>query len=85
MNKNILLLIISIVIYSGIQAQEDISQAHWQTDKIVIDGNNKDWNTPLNLFDDGTGLLFGISNDKKNIYLCFAGKDEMKKGANVVR
>ena len=61
-----------------LSAQEDVSSAKWVSNKIIVDGNNVDWNEPMNLFDDQTGLLFGISNDDKNLYLCFTGKDEMK-------
>jgi hypothetical protein len=59
-------------------AQDGISDAKWQPGKVNIDGQNSEWQKPFNFFDASTGLLFGIANDKDNLYLCFTSKDEMK-------
>src|SRR5476651_79353 len=70
------------VLFCGVlaHAQEDVSESRWQTDKIVIDGNDNEWNKPLNFFDNSSGLIFTVSNDTKNIYLCFSNNDKAKTG-----
>ena len=59
-------------------AQSDVSKARWKSKEIIIDGNDKEWDKPLNFYDDKTGLLFAISNDKNNLYFAFTVNDEMK-------
>ena len=61
-----------------LKAQDGLSVSRWQNDKINVDGNNDEWEKPLNLYDDKTGLLFAVANDRKNLYLCFTGKDDLK-------
>ncbi|MCW3116459.1 MAG: hypothetical protein JWM28_541, partial [Chitinophagaceae bacterium] len=61
-----------------VSAQEDVSEAKWQSTQVVIDGHNAEWNPPFNLFDNKTGLIFTITNDKKNLYLCFTENEELK-------
>jgi len=61
-----------------VSAQEDVSPAKWQTSKIVVDGHDDEWNLPFNLFDNKTGLIFTITNDSKNVYLCFTDNDDAK-------
>jgi uncharacterized membrane protein YgcG len=62
----------------NLAAQDDVSQAKWQTSKIITDGSNDEWNKPLNLYDGNTGLLFAITNDSKVLNICFTGNDERK-------
>jgi hypothetical protein len=59
-------------------AQEDVSLSKWQENKIVIDGHISEWNPPFNLFDNKSGLIFTITNDHKNLYLCFTENEELK-------
>ncbi len=59
-------------------SQGDVSKSRWISSAIVVDGNDHEWEKPLNFYDDKTGLFFAIGNDNKNLYLCFTGNDEMK-------
>jgi hypothetical protein len=61
-----------------LKAQDGYSAARWPTNKINIDGSNNEWDKPLNLYDDKTGLLFAVANDRQHLFLCFTGKDENK-------
>ena len=45
---------------------------------MKIDGNYKDWVLPLNFYDDKTGLMFAICNDRADLYFAFTCNDEMK-------
>jgi len=56
---------------------QDVSTAKWATQPITIDGAATEWHQPLNFYDSETKLLFAISNDSANIYLCFEAKDNM--------
>jgi len=77
--KNILLIVILFNLSSMSSfAQADVSKARWISSKIKIDGNDKEWDKPLNFYDDNSGLMFAIGNDKENLFLCFTVKDELK-------
>lgn len=78
MKKVILVLIAFIALTPNLPAQSDVSQARWKTKEIVIDGNDKEWVKPLNFYDDKSGMMFAISNDTQNLYLCFTINDELK-------
>lgn len=62
----------------SLSAQEDVSSAKWQANKIIIDGNDNEWEKPFGLFDNKSGMVFTLTNDHKNIYLCFTDNEEMK-------
>jgi uncharacterized membrane protein YgcG len=75
------LLLVAISLFTGIgflAAQEEVSEAKWQSTPVTIDGNDSEWKPPFNLFDNKTGLIFTISNDNKNLYLCFTEHEELK-------
>lgn len=79
MRKNILFAAPILLLFTiASSAQEDVSPAKWQENKIVIDGRDSEWNPPFNLFDNKSGLIFTISNDSKNLYLCFTENEELK-------
>jgi hypothetical protein len=59
-------------------AQSDVSKARWNSKQITIDGNDREWAKPLNFYDDKTGLLFAISNDKQYLYFAFSCNNEFK-------
>ena len=59
-------------------AQSDISKSRWRAKEIVVDGNVREWTKPLNFYDDKSGLMFAICNDKANVYFAFTVNDEMK-------
>lgn len=76
--KNSYCLLLLLLLGTGLWAQDDVTQAKWQRAGIVADGNNSEWNKPLNLYDAITGLLFRVTNDSNNVYLCFTNNDERK-------
>ncbi len=77
--KNIILFSILITSFSlNLFSQGDVSKARWVSSVIKIDGNDKDWDKPLNFYDENSGLMFAIGNDKENLLLCFTLKDEMR-------
>ncbi len=78
MNKILLITTTFFSIATTLSAQEDVSQAKWQSTPIVIDGHDAEWNPPFNLFDNKSGLIFTITNDNKNLYLCFTENEELK-------
>ncbi|MEP6749036.1 MAG: hypothetical protein ABJB86_14990 [Bacteroidota bacterium] len=79
MKKNTCCILLFVSLLSmRLCAQSDVSQARWQTTKVVTDGHNNEWRKPLNLYDAITGLLFTIANDSTNLYLCFTANDERK-------
>lgn len=59
-------------------AQEDVSTAKWQANRIIVDGNDNEWEQPFGLFDNKSGLVFTLTNDNKNIYLCFTDNEAIK-------
>jgi len=73
--KKYLLIIMFAACTAFVNAQ-DVSTAKWVPQPVVVDGNANDWHLPLNFYDSETKLLFAISNDSANIYLCFEAKDE---------
>jgi hypothetical protein len=62
----------------SLSAQEDVSSAKWQSNTIIVDGNDNEWEQPFGLFDNKSGLVFTLTNDNKNIYLCFTDKEAIK-------
>ncbi len=61
-----------------LSAQSDVSKCKFKTGEIHIDGNDKDWTSPLSFYDDNTGFRYSISNDKQNMYLIFTVDDQRK-------
>ena len=78
MKNNILIVILFILSSMSSFAQADVSKARWISPEIKIDGNYKDWVQPLNFYDNNSGLMFAVGNDKENLYLCFIVPDELK-------
>ena len=78
MKKFSLALFACIAVIFSSSAQSDVSPSRWKTGEIVVDGNDKDWQKPLNFYDDASGLNYAISNDKENLYLVFSVSDQMK-------
>ena len=77
--KNIMLMVLFFTSISlELAAQGDVSKARWIPDALKIDGNDREWTKPLNFYDDATGLMFAIGNDKENIYLCFTINEEIR-------
>lgn len=78
MEKINLVLIIFLTFTLNVSAQNDISKAKWQSKKIIIDGNNNEWDKPFSFYDSKSGLTFAIANDSTNLFLCFTNDDEWK-------
>ncbi len=78
MKKFSLYFIAFLVFALKLSAQSDVSVARWKTHEIVVDGNDRDWVKPLNLYEDKTGLLFAISNDSSTLYFNFTITDPTK-------
>lgn len=78
MHKKIFTLLFLLLSGSSLFSQEDISQAKWQLKPIVIDGHDEEWDPPFNFFDNKTGMIFSVTNDQQNLYLCFTEKEELK-------
>ena len=77
--KNILLMVLFFTFFSlELSAQGDVSKARWISSAMKVDGNDREWTKPLNFYDDATGLMFAIGNDKENIYLCFTINEEIR-------
>ena len=51
-----------------------ISTSHWQENALKIDGSSNDWNDSL-LYDAKSHLLYTVSNDNKNLYICIKVAD----------
>ncbi len=59
-------------------AHSNIPASRWKTHEIKVDGNDSDWDKPINLYDGSTGMFFAISNDSSTLYLNFTVKDNQK-------
>ncbi|MHB1686686.1 MAG: hypothetical protein ACYCVH_04840 [Ignavibacteriaceae bacterium] len=80
-NLTFLLILSSLVFING--CNNKIIQSHWKTGDIAIDGNDTDWGNTL-IYNDKSNFLYGVQNDDKNLYLCFATNDPDLE-ANIVR
>jgi len=78
MRKFSLALFLLIGFMSSLFAQSDVSPSKWKPGEIVIDGVANEWYSPLNFYDDKTGLNYAICNDKDNLYFVFTTPDEIK-------
>jgi len=78
MKKFSLAFLAVIVLTFSLTAQSDVSRSRWKTAEISIDGNDKEWIKPLNFYDNNSGLMYAISNDKQNLYLVFSVSDQLK-------
>ncbi len=78
MKKGVFYIILGLLISLHSIAQDGISESKWQTKPLIIDGNDNEWPKPFSFFDTQSALMFSISNDDKNLYLCFSNNDRMK-------
>jgi hypothetical protein len=67
-----------LVLTLHLQAQSNVSKSRWKSKEIIIDGNDHEWQKPLNFYDDNSGLLFAICNDNHNLYFAFTVNNELK-------
>ncbi len=80
-NLTFLLILSSLVFING--CSNKIIQSHWKSGNIVIDGNDSDWGNTLT-YNDKSNFLYGVQNDGKYLYLCFATNDPDLE-ANIIR
>jgi len=78
MRKFSLAFFLLIGFMSSLFAQSDVSPSKWKPGEIVIDGVANEWYSPLNFYDDKTGLNYAICNDKQYLYFVFTCPNEMK-------
>ena len=70
-------MIAGAIIFMTACSKKIVNQSTWQSNVIVADGNSSDWEMPLNYYDKDTKCGYTISNDTRNLYLCFSFADEM--------
>ena len=78
MGKISLVLFALIVLILHGRAQDNIAKARWNSENIIIDGNDWEWPKPLSFHDDKAGIQYAIRNDYKKIYIIFKCDDERK-------
>lgn len=77
MKKTIALAAVCLYVITA-RAQDDVTMARYPEKPVVADGHTDEWRMPLNLFDNKTGFVFTVANDKENLYLCFTAREELK-------
>jgi hypothetical protein len=60
------------------RAQDNIAKSRWNSEHIIIDGNDWEWPKPLKFYDEIAGLQYAICNDYKKIYIVFKCDDPRK-------
>jgi hypothetical protein len=77
MKKIVLMLLVAMVFASC--SRKIYSSLQWQSNKVVADGKIPEWDNPLRFYDYKSKINYTISNDNKNLYLCFKVSDETEK------
>lgn len=80
MLKHYCILLLAVVSANVLTAQDDVANSKWPAQTPAIDGMTNDWAKPFNLYDGSTGVLFAITNDSVNLYVCITASDEAKAG-----
>lgn len=80
MKNRIVYILLGLIITFHTKAQDGISEAKWQAKPLSIDGDDNEWSKPFTFFDNQSALMFSVSNDEKNLFLCFSNNDRMKTG-----
>jgi uncharacterized membrane protein YgcG len=68
-------LLLSILLISACSSEKYVS--NWNTDAIIVDGNQSDWEGKLNYIEDERAAV-GAFNDNENLYLCLTTDDRGK-------
>src|SRR5437899_1407063 len=55
---------------------ESVYEAAWQSVPVKADGNSREWPNPLKYYDRTTKLLYTVSNDLENLYVCVRSGEE---------
>jgi hypothetical protein len=75
MNKKFLLLVFSLIVFSGCGNNE--FKSSWIKTQIVVDGNQEDWMGKLNYFEEEHSAI-GFANDKDYLFVCLVTSDTGK-------
>jgi hypothetical protein len=87
--KNLLLLVMLFSLMSCKSGKEKPYSSNWQSQELIIDGQDKDWDSTMRFSDTISKLLYDIRNDGENLYLIFETSDNsmcmklMQKGFKV--
>lgn len=73
-----LLALVLFLAQGSLQAGGIVPLSRWKTQPILIDGNDSDWEKPINFYDDKHDLFFAIRNDSTTLYLNFTVIDPQK-------
>lgn len=61
----------------NVQQQEPASKGSWQTNKLVIDGNDSDWTAPLRFeYNKKEKFSYTVTNDQTRLYVLLRSGDE---------
>ncbi len=72
--KNLAILLFAALVFAVSGCNDNTINSRWKTSDIKIDGNKTDWGNSLTL-DNNSNFLYGVQNDDKNLYICFATND----------
>lgn len=61
-------LVLLLPFLMGFQAMAGNNQSAYKTD-VTVDGQNKEWKSPLPRYNKNTGISYDIANDERNIYM----------------
>ncbi len=78
MKKLSFIILALLMVQGNLMAGGIIPVSRWKTHPILIDGNDSDWEKPVNFYDAKTGLFFAIRNDSTTLYLNFTATDQQK-------
>ncbi len=71
-------LLITAILCSGsafAQKQPDVQDGNLKANTVKIDGDAKDWQSPLKAFNKSTGLAYSVANDDKKLYVVMQASD----------
>jgi len=66
---------LAVIVLLFVQCQETAVNSVWNENQIQIDGTFSDWQSRL-IRDEKAGVIFGVSNDSGNLYLCLTTSDQ---------
>jgi hypothetical protein len=76
MKKIVQLLVFGLIMSCTYSKAQNTALA-WQSEKIIIDGNNSDWKNIPRYYNANMGLSYDIRNDSANLYVVFDIPDVM--------
>ena len=70
---------ICIVLLMNYGCSKIVYPMSWQATPVIADGDLKDWNLPLQYYDEDSRLNYSMSNDDKNLYICVRAGDQQSQ------